>query len=325
MEKIDVACVGIVVVDILSSILPKLPDPGELISVEEIYLASGGCAPNTAVSLSKLGAKAGVIGKAGKDVFGDFIIDYLKQKNVDTSLISRSEISGTSKTIILLTENEDRRFIHNFGANADFSLKDIDFDYISQAKVLYVGGYLDLPKLNQNSLIKLFKFAKEKGIVTFLDVVVAHPSPDLINECKDAFLYTDYFLPNQDEARILTGKENPKEQAETFLKYNPKMTTVITMGKDGALLRTEKQVIHAKSYKVKVVDPSGGGDAFDAGFIFGILKGWDLEKTLRFASAVGASAVTAIGCTTGVFTQDEALDFIEKNALEIKIKEEPLR
>lgn len=324
MEELDVACVGIVVVDVLSSVLPKLPDPGELISVEDIYLASGGCAPNTAVSLRKLGAKAGVVGKAGADVFGDFVVDYLKTKNVDAAMISRSEKLGTSKTIILLTENEDRRFIHTFGANADFAAEDINFDYISQAKALYVGGYLDLPKLSQKSLIELLKFARERDIVTFLDVVVPHPDPGLINECKEALSYTDYFLPNEDEARILTGKKNPKEQAEAFLQYNPQLTAVITMGKNGALVRTKEKIIQAGSYRVKVVDPSGGGDAFDAGFIFGILQGWDLEKTLQFASATGASAVTAIGCTTGVFDKNAALDFTEKNELKMTITEESL-
>ncbi len=321
MGKIDVACVGILVTDILSDILPKLPDPGELISVKEIYLATGGCASNTAVSLSKIGLKAGVIGKVGNDIFGDFVINYLKENGVDISTVSRSKEKATSKTIILLTADEDRRFIHNFGANADFGLDDIDLNYVCQAKALYVGGYLVLPRLNQASLIKLFKLAKEKNISTFLDVVVPGPDPDLINQCKEAFSYTDYFLPNQDEARILTGKEDPESQAEVFLKYNPEMVVVITMGREGALIRTKDKVIRSKVYKVDIVDPSGGGDAFDAGFIFGILQGWNLEKTLQFASAMGASAVTAIGCTTGVFTKDEALKFIQENKLEMKTRE----
>jgi len=321
MGKIDVACVGILVTDILSDILPKLPDPGELISVKEIYLATGGCASNTAVSLSKIGLKAGVIGKVGNDIFGDFVINYLKENGVDISTVSRSKEKATSKTIILLTADEDRRFIHNFGANADFGLDDIDLNYVCQAKALYVGGYLVLPRLNQASLIKLFKLAKEKNISTFLDVVAPGPDPDLINQCKEAFSYTDYFLPNQDEARILTGKEDPESQAEVFLKYNPEMVVVITMGREGALIRTKDKVIRSKVYKVDIVDPSGGGDAFDAGFIFGILQGWNLEKTLQFASAMGASAVTAIGCTTGVFTRDEALKFIQENKLEMKTRE----
>jgi len=162
MMRVDVACVGILVVDVFSSILPKLPEPGELILVDDIYLSTGGCASNTAVSLNKLGVNVGAVGKVGKDLFGDFIINRFKEKGIDTSGISLSNDKETSKTIVLLTVNEDRRFIHNFGANADFGIDDIDFNYISQTKALYIGGYLDLPRLNHTSLIELFKFAREK-------------------------------------------------------------------------------------------------------------------------------------------------------------------
>jgi len=319
LKRIKVSCVGILVADIFSSILPKLPRPGELISVDDIPLSAGGCATNTAVSLSKLGIPTGVIGKVGEDLFGDFVINYLNERGVDTSRVARSNKMDTSKTIVLLTATEDRRFIHNFGANAEFGIDDVDFDYIAQSKVIYVGGYLDLPRLNQAGLIKLFKFAKERGIITILDVVVAHPHPNLINQCKDAFLYTDFFLPNEDEAKLLTGKDDPQSQAEIFLTYNPQMKVVITMGEKGSLLRTKDKVILAPSYKVKIVDPSGGGDAFDAGFISGILEGWDLESTLKFASATGASAVRAMGCTAGVFTREEALNFIKDNELKLKV------
>ncbi len=324
MKKIKVSCIGILVVDILSSVLPELPRPGQLILVDTIPLSVGGCAANTAISLNKLGISSGVIGKVGKDLFGDFVIDYLNKGRVDTSRITRSDTMDTSKTIALLTATEDRRFIHSFGANADFGIDDIDLEYISQSEAIYVGGYLDLPKLNQASLMKLFKFAKERGIITILDVVVAHPHPNLIDQCKDIFLYTDFFLPNQDEAALLTGEDSPQAQAEAFLRYNPEMGVAITMGKEGALLRTKDKIIIASSYRIKIVDPSGGGDAFDAGFIHGILEGWDLERTLKFASATGASAVRAMGCTAGVFTQEETLHFMKDNELNAKVKNLPL-
>ncbi len=319
MKRIKVNCVGILVVDIFSSILPQIPRPGQLISVNDIPLLVGGCATNTAISLGKLGVSTGVIGKVGRDLFGDFIINYLNERGIDTSRIARSEEMDTSKTIVLLTATEDRRFIHNFGANADFGIDDVDFNYIAQSKVIYVGGYLDLPKLNQESLIKLFKFAKERGIITILDVVVAHPHPNLIDQCRDVLSYTDFFLPNQDEAKLLTGKDDPRTQAEVFLSYNPRMGVVITMGKEGSLLRTKDKVIVVPSYKVKIVDPSGTGDAFDAGFIVGVLEGWELERILKFASATGASAVRAMGCTTGVFTREEALRFIKENELKLEV------
>ena len=146
---------------------------------------------------------------------------YLKNdKRVDISKISVSDRFETSKTIIILTPSEDRRYIHTPGANADFSIDNIDFDYVSQAKVLYVGGYGVLSKLSEDSLTRLFKFAKEQNLVTVLDVIIPHTEINWINKCKQVLKFTDFFLPNTDEARIITGQVNPGKQAEEMLKYN---------------------------------------------------------------------------------------------------------
>ena len=219
-EKIDVVCVGILVADIFSSPIKKVPEPGELISTEKIFTSGGGHAHNTSVSLARLGTRVGVMGKVGKDIFGDFLKENLEKEGVDISKISVSDRFETSKTIIILTPSEDRRYIHTSGANADFSIDDIDFDYVSQAKVLYVGGYGVLSKLSEDSLTRLFKFAKEQNLVTVLDVVIPSTEINWINKCKQVLKFTDFFLPNTDEAKIITGQVNPGKQAEEMLKYN---------------------------------------------------------------------------------------------------------
>ncbi len=319
-EKIDVVCAGILVADILCSPIEKVPVPGELISTEEIFLFGGGHVHNTSVSLARLGARVGAIGKVGRDPFGDFLKEDLEKEGVDISKISVSDRFETSKTIIILTPTEDRRFIYTPGANADFSIDDIDFDYISQAKILYLGGYGVLSELNEDSLVKLFKFAKEQSLVTVLDVVIPHVEINWINKCKKALKFTDFFLPNTDEARIITGQVDPGKQAEEILKYNSEMTVVITMGKEGSLVRTKDRIVQASAYKIKTIDPSGGGDAFTAGFIFGVMNDWELEKTVKFASAMGASAGRKMGCTTGVFTREEACEFIRNNEIKVIAK-----
>ncbi len=317
-EKIDVVCVGILVADIFSSPIKKVPEPGELISTEKIFISGGGHAHNTSVSLARLGTRVGVMGKVGKDIFGDFLKENLEKEGVDISKISVSDRFETSKTIIILTPSEDRRYIHTPGANADFSIDDIDFDYVSQAKVLYVGGYGVLSKLSEDSLTRLFKFAKEQNLVTVLDVIIPHTEINWINKCQQVLKFTDFFLPNTDEARIITGQVNPGKQAEEMLKYNSEMAVIITMGKEGSLTRTKDKVIRASAYKVEVIDPSGGGDAFAAGFIFGVMDDWELEKTVKLASAMGASAGRKMGTTAGVFTREEVYEFMRNNEIEVK-------
>jgi len=316
-EKINVVCIGILVADIPTSPIDKIPEPGELIWAEDIFLSGGGHAHNTPISLARLGVKVGVIGKVGNDPFGNFLLKDLKKEGVDTTRINVSNKFGTSKTIIILTPSEDRRFIHTVGANADLGIDDIDFDYIRQAKILYIGGYGVLPKLDEESLVKILKFAKENGLITLLDVVIPHIEANWIDRCKEAFKFTDFFLPNSDEAKIITGQLDPEKQAEKILRYNPEMTVIITMGKEGSLVRTGDKIIRATSYEIEVVDPSGGGDAFTGGFIFGIINGWNSTETLKFASAMGASAVRKIGCTTGVFTREEASKFVQNKEIKI--------
>ena len=284
-EKIEVVCLGILVVDILCSPIDKVPEPGELISTDEISLSGGGHAHNTAVSLARLGLKAGALGKVGHDHFGDFLKEDLRKEGVDISKIAVSHKLGTSKTMIILTHSEDRRFIHTLGANADFNIDDIDFDYLSQGKVLYVGGYGVLPELDEDSLTKLLKFAKLHGLITVLDVVIPHTEVRWINKCKRALEFTDFFLPNSDEARLITGRVEPQEQAKEMLRHNYEMTVVITMGKEGSFVRTKDKMARASTYEVEVVDPSGGGDAFSGGLIFGLLSGMSMQETIEFATA----------------------------------------
>ncbi len=123
--------------------------------------------------------------------------------------------------------------------------------------------------------------------------------------------YTDYFLPNQDEARTLTGLDDPAEQARCLARLNPACTVVITRGPLGSLAKCGAGLIDTAAYQVHSVDESGAGDAFSAGFITGLLEDWPLDYTLRFASVVGASCTRALGCHDGVFRFDQAVSILE--------------
>ena len=311
----DVICVGILVADMFAPPLARLPEAGELLAVDDLLLQMGGCAANTGVDLVKLGVKTAVVGKVGNDAFAEFALQYLRERGLDVSGIRVSSTASTSKTVILPVIGEDRRYIHTIGANADFSIDDVDLQQVAGARVLYVGGYLLLPGLEQAALMRLFQFARQRGIKTVLDVAGVRPEEGL-EPLRQVLPYTDVFLPNDDEARLITGEADPARQARIFLECGVGMA-VVTLGAAGVVACTQEQALRASAFQVDVVDPSGGGDAFDAGCIVGLLEGWDLRRTVEFASAIGASACTRSGCTAGVLTREEATAFLAQNRIEI--------
>jgi sugar/nucleoside kinase (ribokinase family) len=115
---------------------------------------------------------------------------------------------------------------------------------------------------------------------------------------------------------MLTGETNPGKQAELFLRAGCN-TAIITRGKDGALLMSAYETLEIPAFPIEVLDASGAGDAFVAGLIVGLLEAWSLADTLRFASVIGASACTQLGCTDGIFTRAEAEAYIQAHPLAI--------
>jgi len=313
-----VLCTGILVADIFVPPLPALPAAGELRATDDFLLDSGGCAANVATCLARLGVRPAVSGCVGDDVFADFIEQDLHCKGVEASGIRRSTRLGTSKTVILPVVGEDRRFIHTFGANAEFCDTDIALEALPVGGLLYLGGFLILPGLDSEAVAQVFRKAQERGIKTVLDVVVPVGDADGKMQLLEPILpFTDYFLPNEEEAHALTGEITPRKQAERFREVGCE-TVLITQGSKGTLLLSGQEAIQADAYSIEIVDGSGAGDAFTAGWIAGLLEGWPIEETLRFASVIGASCCSRLGCTTGVFNRHEAEAFMQRLPLRIQ-------
>jgi sugar/nucleoside kinase (ribokinase family) len=296
---VTVVCAGILVADVFVPPLPRLPAAGELLDTPDFLVQPGGCAANAAIALARLGVKATVVGRVGDDPFGEEVVRGLTAEGVDTSAVIRTTGMGTSKTVIVPVVGEDRRFIHTFGANVALRADDVD---ATGASVLYVGGYLVLPGLDQAALAALFSSAAG---VTVLDTVVPAGRELSIEDVAGVLPHTDFFLPNEDEARALTGETDPVRQAEAFLARGAG-TVIVKRGARGAFVAGGATAFEVPAPEVDVVEPSGAGDAFAAGLIVGLLEGWPLERTVRFACVVGASACTALGCWAGVVTRDEA-------------------
>lgn len=314
--SVDCLSVGLLVADHLCAPIPRLPKSGELVLTDHLLLNIGGCASNAAMDLARVGVRVGVVGCVGQDAFGRFVIETLQREGIDASTIRQLPDVGTSGTLIINVQGEDRRFIHTIGANARITARDIPLDQVRQAKVLYIGGYLLMPGLEAEELAVLFRQARAAGVTTVLDVVLPGAG-DHWRHLAPVLPETDVFLPNNDEAEVITGVADPCRQAEQFRAAGAK-TVVITCGGRGTILASEGLRVKADVYPVSYVGATGAGDAFDAGYITGLLAGGDPIRCLEWGSALGASCVRSIGATDSVFTREEAEDFIRRHKLNLQ-------
>jgi sugar/nucleoside kinase (ribokinase family) len=311
-----VVCAGLVVADHLCPPIDHLPRSGELVTVDELVLNIGGGAANTAVDLARLGVRAAVRARVGNDIFGRFATETLESSAVDTRSLMIDPELPTSQTLVVNVRGEDRRFIHCVGANAGFVAADLDAVLESSPRVLHIGYFLILPHLNAAELADRFARARRSGTVTLLDVATPGPG-QYLEPLKVVLPHTDVFVPNADEAELILGEKDPVRQALAFHELGARRV-VITRGEHGVVSVSDNLRVKLGTYPISYIDGSGGGDAFNAGYIVGLLENRSELDCLKLASAVGASCVRAVGTTAGVFSRAEADQFVARHQLAVE-------
>lgn len=305
----DIVCIGILVADLVGGPLLKYPAKGQLITVEDMSLHTGGCAANTGIALSRLGIKTGVIGKVGSDGLGDFIVNALKREAIDIKGIARSQKDNTSSTMVIVDKDGERSFIHNIGANADFGIKDINFDLLKNCKIAHIAGSFLMPQFDGKQTKECLEKLKKHGIKTSVDTAW-DSTGKWLKIIEQSLPFIDIFIPSIDEARLISGKDTLKEMAEFFMEYGVK-TVVIKMGDKGSYAKDKDKELYIPPFKVEAKDTTGAGDSFVAGFLAGVVHGFPLEKSLELGNAVGAMCVTQFGASAGIKSFDETLQFIK--------------
>ncbi|MCM8816668.1 MAG: carbohydrate kinase family protein [Candidatus Omnitrophica bacterium] len=309
------ACLGILVGDFVVRPVKKIPERGKLELVETCELHIGGCASNTAVVARKLGTEVSVIGKIGNDALGEFVLSALKKEGLDVSMVRIEKGITTSGTAVLVFPDGERSFLHSIGANSKFSVEDIDFEYLKNFDIVHVAGIFLMPGLEGKKLQTLA--IKVKQINKILSFDTAWDSTGRwLPVIEDSLAYVDYFFTSLEEAKMLSGKSDYIEMAKFFLEKGVK-NVCLKMGPDGSYVTDGKVSNYYPALKVCAVDSTGAGDAYVAGFLTGILKGYDLLKAGLLANTVGAMSVTAVGATSGIVDWDSLVSFAKKHNVEI--------
>ena len=304
-KKYDATIVGLVVLDVLGRPIEKIPEGGNLEYIEELRLTVAGTAGGTVIDCAKLGLSTLGVGAVGDDEKADFVISTLEKFGVDTSGFERLKGIPTSSTILNIRTNGERPALHLRGACDHFLPPPKDKINIFDCNVFHLGGTGLLKKLDGPVSVQLLKDAKEKGCITTWDLIGA--TEQTINIVKPLLPHIDYFMPSIEEASLMSGLNDPKDVGKFYLDNGAK-NCVFTMGGEGSLFINNSELIKTPAFDVKVVDTTGCGDAFDAGMIAAIVKGFDIEKALNFATITSGLVATGLGSDAGIISFDDSLE-----------------
>jgi sugar/nucleoside kinase (ribokinase family) len=311
--KFDVISLGQLCADIVLRPVNRLPAVGTADMLEQIELKCGGCALNTGLVLRKLGVATALAGKVGGDTFGKFLLEHIKDLGADTHMIKTDARINTTTAIVLISENGERSFLCCQGGNERFSLEDIEMGSLSMSKILHIGGIMKLKSLNTAGLLK---HAQYSGVTTSIDTDWDTTGQWLVR-IKDCLEYTDIFFTSIEEGRLISSCKTRQEIGRFFLDRGVK-TFVLKMGEQGSYIKSARDEFTVPAFDVAVMDTTGAGDAFVAGFLAGYSKYWEPLKILKFANACGALCTTRIGTTEGIEDLSSTLRFTEKALLKTK-------
>lgn len=293
-RPLDCLVAGDACADLLVDGIARLEFDKEKLA-KDMNLVLGGSSSIFAFNLSRLGARVGFAGVVGDDFLGSFVDQRLRGAGVDTRNLQRRR--GIKTGLTIWCQNGSKRAgVTYTGSIALLRARDVTDAMLRKARHLHVGAYFLLENLHPRAA-DLFQRAKRLGLTTSLDCNY-DPSEKWDSGIRGVLKYTDIFFPNEIEALRLTGCRGMKRAATELGQLVP--VAVVKMGSRGALVSTGGKQFRVPAVKAKVIDTTGAGDSFDAGFLACYLKGGSLRKSARAGAVAGARAVSAVG-GTGAF------------------------
>ncbi len=305
----DVSVIGLYILDVLGRPVTKIPDGGNVEFIEEIRLTVAGTAGGTVVDAAKLGLNCLAVGAVGDDEKADWVLHTLKKHGVDISAMQRLSGVPTSATILNIRPNGDRPALHMRGASDCLDVLPEMYDQVFDAPIIHLGGTGLLKKLDGPPSEILLAEAKRRGCTVTFDLIAT--DSNTINIVKPLLPHIDYFMPSIEEARDLTGKELADDCADVLMDAGA-TACVFTLGPDGSYFANRSGVRKVSpAYDIEVIDTTGCGDAFDAGFITALHHKMDLDTSMRFAQASAALVASGLGSDAGIVSIEDTRNAME--------------
>lgn len=262
----------------------------EYFSRMKTHLANGGSAGNAIRAMACLGAGTGFIGKVSNDFYGNFFRDSLQERGTEASLLLSTTLpSGVASTFI--SPDGERTFGTYLGAASALKAEDLSLDMFKGYAYLFIEGYL---VQDHDMILRAIELAKEAGLQVCLDMA----SYNIVEGDHEFFSllinkYVDIVFANEEEAKAFTGKE-PEEALDIIAKMCS--IAIVKVGARGSLIRKGTEMVRVEAAPVeKVVDTTGAGDYFAAGFLYGLTCGYSLEKCGKMGSLLSKDVIQVVG------------------------------
>ena len=301
-----VVTMGVHVLDVLVRPVEAIPEGqgGEL--VQQIRITAAGSAGGTALTLAKLGAEVRSAGAIGTDEVGEMLVTLLGRAGIDTALLVRREGVQTSASVLPIRPDGSRPAFHVVGANATYGPADVPWDEFDGVTHLHLGG----PEfMGGEAAAEILAEARERGIVTSADVL-APGEQGVLEWIAPALVHLDYFLPNDDQVRGFTGIDDLEEACRSLVERGAGCVAA-TCGADGVILVDVESTLRVPAFDVEVVDTTGCGDAFSAGFLRGLSLGRDRADAAALGCAAAGLVAGGLGSDHGDFDLAAADALIE--------------
>ena len=309
-KEYDAVGIGNVLIDILAQVENTCPDKFGLKKgafnlvderkIEEIMDAiialnpkfvPAGSVANSVMGISNLGGKCAFIGRIGRDTHGKFYINQLKKSGVDPKL-KECDLSATGRCLSLITPDHERTFAVNLGAASNLSKQDISEDYVKKSKILHITGYeIESAK---DAIFHAVEVAQKNNIKISFDLadpfLIERRRSDLKKILNNS---VNFVFANEAEAKAFTGFEDPADAIDELSKYAT--ISIVKTGVKGSLVRSGNKTIQIPAYATRVVDTTGAGDLYAAGFLWAYTQGKDLELWGKVGALMASKVISQVG------------------------------
>ncbi len=295
-KPFDVVGMGLNSVDFLT-LVPTYPTPNSKMRLLRFSKQGGGQVATAMVALSRWGMKTKYIGKVGGDELGHFSLQSIREEGVDVSSVT-IESNATNQFAVIIVDGQtgERTILWDRDERLMYGRDELRKEEVCSGKILHLDGH------DIQAAIRCARWAKEEGIPTVLDIDKVEPlTSELIKEI-------DFVITSSRFPALYTGRSDPKE---ALLKIQEEISGFLcaTWGSDGAFALVDGELFHIEGIQVEVVDTTGAGDVFHAGFIYGLLQNWELEDILRFANWSAGLKCREMGGRKGIPSVEEVQKF----------------